>query len=236
MEGTVVFDRADALGVAPETRPVMTKSLVDTLADLHALDPDEVGLGDLGPRDGYCARQLRRWRRQVEQGSDRDLPLIVELHDRLAASIPPQQGVGIVHGDYRLDNCIMAADGTMAAVLDWELCTLGDVLIDVAGLVLWWGEPEERQHRMTEIFTGVEGFGAAEDVLERYARRSARDLSQLDWYEALQQWRLACIIEGVRVRHAAGAMGDKDAYDDSGARDFIDHALARCAELLDIST
>ena len=233
VDGAVVFEREDALAVAPEVRPVMTRSLVDTLADLHALDPDTVGLGDLGRREGYCARQLRRWQRQVDEGSDRDLPLIRELHDRLVASIPPQQGAGIVHGDYRLDNCIMAADGTMAAVLDWELCTLGDVLIDVAGLTLWWSEPQERQHRMTEVLTSVEGFGTAQDVLDRYAQGSTRDLSRLDWYEALQQWRLACIIEGVRVRHAAGAMGDKEAYDDSGAREFIDNALNRCAELLD---
>ena len=103
VEGSVVFDRADAMGVDEALRPVMARSVIDTLADLHSLDPDEVGLGDLGRREGYCARQLRRWQRQVDEGSDRDLPLVQELHDRLVASIPEQQGVGIVHGDYRLD-------------------------------------------------------------------------------------------------------------------------------------
>ncbi len=233
VEGSVVFDRADAMALDAAVRPVMARSIVDTLAELHSLDPDEVALGDLGRRDDYCARQLRRWQRQVNEGSDRDLPLLHELHDRLAASIPEQQGTGIVHGDYRLDNCIMAADGSVAAVLDWELCTLGDVLIDVAGLVSWWGDAAAGMGRLADMPTTVEGFGTADDVLSRYARRSGRDLSSLDWYVALQFWRVACIIEGVRVRHAAGAMGDTGHYDDGGARHFIDYALARCADLLE---
>ena len=233
VEGSVVFDRTDAMNVAEAVRPVMARSIVDTLADLHSLDPDDVGLGDLGRREGYCARQLRRWQRQVDEGSDRDLPLVGALHDRLVATIPEQQGVGIVHGDYRLDNCIMATDGSVAAVLDWELCTLGDVLIDVAGLVTWWGDTERGKGRLAEMPTTVEGFGSPADVLERYSRRSDRDLSSLDWYVALQFWRVACIIEGVRVRHTAGAMGDNQHYDDTGARMFIDYSLARCTEALD---
>ena len=233
VEGSVVFDRTDAMGVDEALRPVMARSVIDTLADLHTLDPDDVGLGDLGRREGYCARQLRRWQRQVDEGSDRDLPLVRELHDRLVASIPDQQGTGIVHGDYRLDNCIVAADGTVAAVLDWELCTLGDVLIDVAGLVTWWGDSKAGKGRLADMPTTVEGFGTPTDVLERYEKRSDCDLSRLDWYVALQFWRVACIIEGVRVRHTAGAMGDNQYYDDTGARQFIDYALTRCTEVLD---
>ena len=233
VDGAVVFDRADAEKVPGAVRPVMARSIVDTLVDLHSLDPDEVGLGDLGRREGYCARQLRRWQRQIDEGSDRDLPLVRELHDRLVASIPEQQGTGIVHGDYRLDNCIMAGDGSVAAVLDWELCTLGDVLVDVAGMVTWWGDPNAGLGRLADMPTTVDGFGTPAGVLERYGRRSDRDLSSLDWYVALQFWRVACIIEGVRVRHTAGAMGDNQHYDDSGARVFIDYSLDRCTELLD---
>ena len=231
VDGSVVFDRDDAMAVDEAVRPVMARSIVDTLADLHSLDLDDVGLGDLGRREGYCARQLRRWQRQVDEGSDRDLPRVRALHDRLVASIPEQQGVGIVHGDYRLDNCIMAVDGALAAVLDWELCTLGDVLVDVAGLVMWWGDSKGKG-RLADLPTTVDGFGTAAGVLERYGQRSERDMSRLDWYVALQFWRTACIIEGVRVRHTAGAMGDKH-YDDTGARQFIDYSVARCADLLD---
>ena len=233
VEGSVVFDRQAATVVPESLRPVMARSIVDTLAELHSLDPDEVGLGDLGRREDYCARQLRRWQRQVDEGSDRHLPMVRELHDRLVASIPEQQGVGIVHGDYRLDNCIMAADGTVAAVLDWELCTLGDVLMDVAGLVSWWGDAERGHGRLADMPTTVEGFGTAGEMLAHYGQRSERDLSHLDWYVSLQFWRVACIIEGVRVRHTAGAMGDNQHYDDGGARLFIDYSLGCCADLLD---
>ncbi len=232
VEGSVIFDRSDAEQVPLPLRPAMMDSLVDTLAELHSVDPDKIGLGDLGRRDGYCARQLHRWQQQVAEGSDRGLPRVRSLHDRLTQTIPEQQGVGIVHGDYRLDNCIMAADGSVAAVLDWELCTLGDVLVDVAGLVAWWGATGA-VGRLAEMPTIAEGFGDVEHLLNRYRQRSERDLSALEWYVALQFWRVACIIEGVRVRHSAGAMGDNQHYDDNEARLFIDYALDRCEHSLE---
>ncbi len=231
VEGAVVFNRADGESVEFEVRPQMTSSLVGALAALHAVDPDAVGLSDLGRRDGYCERQLRRWKRQIDEGSDRDLGLVGELYERLVGSVPAQQGVGIVHGDYRMDNCIMCAGGQVAAVLDWELCTLGDVLSDLAGLVMWWGSHPAEITRMWDVPTAVEGFGTAGDVLELYGGLSGRDLSELDWYLAFQHWRLACIIEGVRVRHTAGAMGETD-YDEAEARLFVDYLLGRCGELL----
>lgn len=225
VKGSVVFTVEEGLAVDEALRPVMTGSLVDTLAALHATDPDEVGLGDLGRRQDYCARQLRRWQRQVDEGSDRDLPRLREIHDRLAASVPRQQGSGIVHGDYRLDNCMIGADSKVAAVLDWELCTLGDVLADVAGMVMWWGDfagdggPDRPE--TAGGATRVPGFGTAADAVERYARSSPRDLSAIGWYLAFQYWRMACIYEGVRVRYAAGAMGDKT-DDDTTGPDFVD--------------
>ncbi len=235
VEGTIVFDRADAARIAPDIRPIMTRSLVETLADLHSLDPDEIGLGDLGRKEDYCARQLRRWKRQVDEGSDRDLPLLDELHTRMVESVPPQQGAGIVHGDYRLDNCMMSAEGHVAAVLDWELCTLGDTLADVAGMVTYWGDSPEAAGRLADMPTAVEGFGSSAAMLELYASRSGRDLSAMPWYVAFQHWRLACIMEGVRVRYAMGAMGEGegDAYDDETARAGIDHMLHRARAIID---
>ncbi len=242
IEGSIVFTADDGLAVDEALRPVMTGSLVDTLAALHDTDPDEVGLGDLGRREDYCARQLRRWQRQVDEGSDRNLPRLREIHDRLKASIPRQQGAGIVHGDYRLDNCIMDADGAVAAVLDWELCTLGDVLADVAGMVMWWGDPSDAAEADSGPArpdtaggaTRVPGFGTAADVVERYARSSPRDLSAIDWYLAFQYWRMACIYEGVRVRYAAGAMGDKT-DDDTTGPSFVDDLAVMVDYSLDLA-
>lgn len=224
VDGSIVFDLADGEAVEPALRPVMTESLVDTLVALHAVNPDDVGLGELGRKEDYCARQLRRWKRQIDEGSDREIPLLNELHTRLEASIPPQQGAGIVHGDYRLDNCMMGFDGKVAAVLDWELCTLGDVLADLAGLVMWWGDDPEARGRIADVPTRADGFGMADDVVARYAASSDRDISALPWYLAFQHWRLACISEGVRVRYSLGAMGDQE-RDDEFSRDNVDGLL-----------
>ncbi len=232
VEGMIVFDRAAGEAIDPDLRPTMANSLTDTLAALHAVDPDEVGLGDLGRKEDYCARQLRRWKRQIDEGSDREMPLFHDLHDRFVAAIPPQQGAGIVHGDYRMDNCMMGHDGSVAAVLDWELCTLGDVLADVAGMAMWWGDDPSARGRLADVPTRADGFGTRVDMLERYALHSERDVSDLPWYVAFQHWRLAAITEGVRVRFAAGAMGDQEGTADADVRTAVDTLVATADRIL----
>ncbi len=232
VEGAIIFNEADGHAVDPELRPVMVNSLTDTLAALHRIDPVAVGLGDLGRTEDYCARQLRRWKRQVDDGSDRVIPLFDDLHQRLLKTVPAQQGAGIVHGDYRLDNTMMGHDGSVAAVLDWELCTLGDVLADVASMAMWWGDDPRATGRLRDVPTKAPGFGSRSEMLERYGQNSDRDISDLPWYVAFQFWRLAAISEGVRVRYAAGAMGDQDGTADSDARAGIDSMLQIVDEIL----
>ncbi len=232
VEGLIVFDLEDGLALDPAIRSVMAESLTDTLADLHSLDPDAVGLGDLGRKEDYCARQLRRWKRQIDEGSDRKIPLVDDLHDRFAASIPPQRGAGIVHGDYRLDNCMMGHDGGVAAVLDWELCTLGDVMADVGSMAFWWGDDPRAEGRMADVPTRADGFGSRTDMIARYGKSSGRDISDLPWYVAFQHWRLACISEGVRVRYALGAMGDQEGRAEDDAKAGVDHMLEVADEIL----
>jgi len=204
--GLVVRDVAIAEGVPVEVRGRMGESLVEVLACLHDVDLDAVGLSDLGRHNGYIERQLKRWRTQFVDATTRDLPRVLEVHDLLAARVPAQQGVGIVHGDYRLDNCMMSPDGEVAAVLDWELCTLGDVLADVAGMVAYG---DTRATGGTPPPTSLEGFPSTDAVREMYAHHSTRDLAHLDFYVAFAYWRIACIVEGVYTRYSAGVMGDQ---------------------------
>ena len=206
--GVVVRTREDAERFDPEVRATMGRSLIETLARLHTVDVDAVGLGDLGRRDGYLARQLKRWRTQFEKATTREVPRVLEVHESLAARMPDQQGVGIVHGDYRLDNCMMTPDGGVAAVLDWELCTLGDVLADLAGMIAY---ASERTPGAPTQPTSAEGYPSADEVRAIYAEHSQRDLEHLDYYVAFALWRVACIVEGVYTRYAAGAMGETDA-------------------------
>jgi aminoglycoside phosphotransferase (APT) family kinase protein len=209
------------------------EDLVDVLARLHEVDVNAVGLGDLGRHDGYLQRQLKRWygqfqksqEQEQEAGVFRPAPIVDEVHDLLVARAPQQQGVSIVHGDYRLDNTVIGNDGSVRAVLDWELCTLGDPLADVGILLAYWTDREEGG--------GVPGMGAAttapgfpgrRELAELYAKRSALDLSVLPYYVAFAYWKLACIVEGVYVRYASGAMGVQDDSSHFFAQMVIDRA------------
>jgi aminoglycoside phosphotransferase (APT) family kinase protein len=134
------------------------------------------------------------------------------MHDFLSARIPEQQGAAIVHGDYRLDNCMLTPEGEVAAVLDWELCTLGDPLADLGLLMVYWNDPDDTVTTLAGSgATTVPGFPRREDLRARYAATSTRDLSQLDFYIAFGYWKLACILDGVYTRYAKGAMGDDGA-------------------------
>ncbi|MDX1620699.1 MAG: phosphotransferase family protein [Nitriliruptorales bacterium] len=209
IEGAVIRDTdAAERDLDEDGRAHAAESLVDVLVTLHEVDPDDVGLGDLAKKEDYIARQLHRWHGQLQKGRSRDLPLLDEVHDRLAADIPDQGKASIVHGDYRLDNLILADDGTVEAVLDWELCTLGDPMADVGLLMVYWSEPGDETIPLLSAPTTVEGFPSRQDIADRYADASGRDISQLDYYKAFGYWKLAIILEGVYSRYRSGAYGD----------------------------
>jgi aminoglycoside phosphotransferase (APT) family kinase protein len=176
VDGLVLRDRAAAaLLPGQPARRRAGEDLVDTLVALHAVEPAHAGLGDLGRRDGYVARQLRRWHGQWQQSRTRPLPAIDEVHARLSARPPDQQGSTIVHGDYRLDNTIVGPDGRVAAVLDWELCTLGDPLADVGLLLVYWAEPGDAVPTLPSGASAEPGFPSRAELRDRYAQRSGRD-------------------------------------------------------------
>jgi aminoglycoside phosphotransferase (APT) family kinase protein len=229
VEGHIVRDAATAEKVFDEgQRRAAGESLADVLAEIHAVDVDAVGLGDLGRREGYIARQLKRWYSQFQQSNElteRRVPLVDEMHDRLAANIPEQRGATIVHGDYRLDNTMLGDDGRVKAVLDWEICTLGDPLADVGLLMVYWADPGETSPALLVAPTALPGFPRRAALAARYAQRAGRDVSAIDFYIAFGYWKLACILEGVYARYAGGAMGG----DRSGFEGFSQQVL-RLAE------
>jgi aminoglycoside phosphotransferase (APT) family kinase protein len=208
----LILRNPDAVEPVPlPIRAAASHALVDGLAALHATDPDAVGLGDLGRRDGYVERTLRRWRGQWEQSKSREIPLVEEVADRLAAAVPAAGPTRIVHGDYRLDNAIVSpADGSLRAVLDWELCTLGDPMADVGMLLVYWTEPGDETSALFWAPTTAPGFPGRKEVAARYAAASGRDLSELDYFVALGYWKIAVILEGVYVRYKSGQYGATD--------------------------
>ena len=161
--------------------------------------PAAVGLDTLGKHEGYIARQLKRWYGQWNAQKTRELPAVDRVHDELMKRIPDQGPATIVHGDYRLDNCMVDDAGNVIAVLDWELCTLGDPLADLGYIGIYWTDPGQQINRSNDP-SGLAGFPRYDDLVERYARRTGRDVSNIDYYRAFQYWRLAAIVEGVMAR------------------------------------
>jgi aminoglycoside phosphotransferase (APT) family kinase protein len=209
VEGPVLRGLAEAETFPEESdRRAIGERVADTLVAIHAVDPDSVGLGDLGRKEDYVARQLHRWQGQWEKSKTRELAAIDRVHDRLSARIPAQGPATIVHGDYRLDNMILTPSGEVAAVVDWELCTLGDPLADVGLLMTYWPDRgEEETIALGQPANLAPGFSTRAELTARYAERSGRDLSQLGFFVALGYWKLAIILEGVYARYIAGGYG-----------------------------
>ena len=210
VDGTVLDSPEKGELLPQHLRAGASEHLIDVLADLHAVDIDAVGLGDLAKREGYVERQVKRWSTQWENSKTRELPAIEEVSRLLSRDIPVQQGVSIAHGDYRFGNVLTdVANGRVAAVLDWELCTLGDPLADLGYIGIYWTDPGQPINRANDP-SGLAGFPAYDDLVDRYARRTGRDVSNIGYYRAFSSFRLAVISEGVYARYLKGAMGTQD--------------------------
>ena len=219
VEGAILRDRKGAEAAFDEaTRTTIGAQLASTLVSLHEVDVVEAGLGELGSHDGYIERQLKRWRGQYEQmqvPGVSDGGLVAAVGDELAANIPVQQKVAVVHGDYRLDNTVLDARGQVKAILDWEICTLGDPMADLGLLLVYWAEPSDATEALLgSAPTTASGFSTRAQVLDAYASRSSLDTSHVAFYQAFGYWKLACILQGVFARYSAGATaGDTGSVD-----------------------
>ncbi|MFM8302969.1 MAG: phosphotransferase family protein [Actinomycetota bacterium] len=203
VEGRVVRSTAALADFAPDDARAVSHDLVDVLARLHAIDSDAVGLGSFGRPDGFLARNVARWGKQWEANKTRDLPAVDELARRIDAALPESGPPAIVHGDYRLENTMLAPDRPeIVAVLDWEMSTLGDPLTDLGLFLVYW------VHWDTGLATGgasgLPGFISLEAVAARYAEQTGRDLTNLDFYIVFAFYKLAVILEGINARFLMG--------------------------------
>jgi len=200
----LVDGRAYTNGALPEFDPPLRgrlyEQLVDTLADLHNIDPAAAGLGDFGKPGNYFERQVARWTRQYRDSQTDDLPEMERLIDYLPKSLPDQSRVSIVHGDYRIDN-VLFAKGKLAAVLDWELATLGDPLADFSYLAMQWVMPADGTAGLAGFDLPQLGIPSLDEIAVRYSNRSGVAVAgQLDWYFAYNLFRLAGIVQGIKKR------------------------------------
>jgi aminoglycoside phosphotransferase (APT) family kinase protein len=204
--GVVLRNRTQTEELGPETCRALGERLIDVLAELHTVDPDSVGLSDFGRPDGYLARQVARWRKQLDASRSRDVEGIDELHDKLAASVPVSARSSLIHGDYRLDNVLVDPDrADITAVLDWEMATLGDPLADMGLFVVY---NNRDRSRADDVISGgvisAPGFPPTAELIARYAERTGTDVSNLDWYVGLAGFKLAVVLEGIHYRFTQG--------------------------------
>ncbi len=209
VEGIVPVDPNAVAQKFDETqRRALGEELIDTLAELHLLQPADVGLGDFGKPQGYIERQVRRFTEQLERVKTREIPELDELKRRLNASIPKERGATIVHGDYRLDNSVVSDDGHIAAVLDWEMSTLGDPLADLGILRMYWRDRGADERLVASVgnqgVITLPGFPTWQEAFERYEKKTGTDLSGLDFYIVLAHFKLAVILENMHARFMAG--------------------------------
>ena len=234
VDGLVVRDKAFAeSALSPSARTRASESIVDTMVAIHGVDIHAVGLADLGKHEGYIARQLKRWHQNIVDQRTRDLPLVESVYEELLRRIPEQKEVTLVHGDYRLDNCMVNSHGDVIAVLDWEICTLGDPMADLGLLMVYWNGPGDDTSAWSNSVCTADGFLNRGDLAARYERVSGRDISQLDFYTAFAFWKLACIIEGVYARYLGGALGEKDPAELEPFRIQVDGAAQKAAACLE---
>jgi aminoglycoside phosphotransferase (APT) family kinase protein len=205
VEGRVFYD-----GTLPEVpkadRRSYYMSMIDTLASLHAVDHEVVGLRDFGAPGNYVARQVQRWTKQYRAAQTDDIPEVDKLINWLPRTLPEQTRISIIHGDYRIDNLIYASDDTaVRAVLDWELTTIGDPLADFAYLAMNWVMLRDGRSCLGGVDFGGEGLPTLDEAVSRYCAASGRDsLPDLRWYFAYNMFRLVGIVQGIKKRIADG--------------------------------
>jgi aminoglycoside phosphotransferase (APT) family kinase protein len=205
VEGVVYRTREQLEALGADDAHRMAAALADTLADLHAVDPAAIGLADIGRPDGYLARQCARLATQLDASRTRDVPGLDDLGAKLAESLPASDRSTIVHGDYRLDNTLISSDpGRVAAVLDWELATLGDPLVDVASLVGGWDGGNGLFAVVTSPPGQIPHYPDWTVLAERYAERTGQSLDALPWHMAFLMYKGAVIFEGIHCRYVRG--------------------------------
>jgi len=206
VEGKTISDNIEAKLLSSDEKQTISNSFIETIADIHNFDVVNSKLNDLGKHQGYVERQLNRWTKQFEAQKVREIEDLDFATEMLFQNIPKQQKISLVHGDYRLDN-VRVNNGKVAAVVDWELCTIGDPLADLGTIIASWSNSKEKDTPFIYSPTLSDGFLSRSELLEIYSNNSDLDLKNIEFYVRLSYWKHAMIMEGVYVRYSRGSYG-----------------------------
>lgn len=211
VDGLVLSRVETGRGLSADVRARCGSEVATTLARLHSVDIDGVGLGDFRRPESLISRQLRRWQRQWQASKTRELADVEEVAAWLESRLPEEREVVLLHGDYHLNNFVFTGDGRMRAVLDWELCTAGDPLADVGQMVAYWNEMRSEDGFFGQPVAALEGFPDAETLADSYAQASGRDVDGLGYWVTFAYWKIAIIVEGVYRRWLNDPQNGSDA-------------------------
>ena len=212
IEGETIADNLIAEKYSDIEKQKITESFISALAELHSFNVLNSELSDLGKHEDYVSRQLNRWNKQFDAQKVRDISDLDVATELLFENIPTQQKVSIVHGDYRLDN-VRISNNSVAAVVDWELCTLGDPLADLGTVIASWSNKDEIDTPFIYSPSLSEGFPSRQEILSLYEEKSILNLDEIEFYIRLSFWKHAMIMEGVYVRYSLGYYGNVDKKD-----------------------
>ena len=212
VDGVTIADNLVADNYSNNDKKEITYSFITTLAELHTFDVKNSNLNDLGKHEDYVERQLNRWTKQFNAQKVRDIPELDVATQLLFDTIPAQQKVSIVHGDYRLDN-VRINNNSVAAIVDWELCTLGDPLADIGTVIASWSNKNEADTPFIYSPSLSDGFPSRQEIIDIYESKSNLSLDDIEFYIRLSFWKHAMIMEGVYVRYSLGYYGNVDKKD-----------------------
>jgi aminoglycoside phosphotransferase (APT) family kinase protein len=217
VEGSILRGRKQSSKLTEACRAAAARSLIEAFDAIHKTDFDASGLADLAPSAGYLSRQLERWFGSFNRVRTRDVPAVESLYNWLVANLPADSATTLVHGDFRLDNAVIDDGGTVLAILDWELATLGDPLTDLAVAWAYWaGDGDEAVGP-----TALPGFPDRDGFLATYVELSGRDIGDLKWHKVFAYWKLACVAEQLAARYGGGGGGG----DRSRTDNLLEHTL-----------
>jgi aminoglycoside phosphotransferase (APT) family kinase protein len=210
--GVVIRDAfPDSMRHHPRLAARTSAAVVDAMAALHNVDPEQCGLGDLGKPAGFAARQVAGWQKRWELARDRDYSGMEEIHRRLAAAVPEPQRVSLLHNDLKLDNCQFdpADPDRVKSIFDWDMATLGDPLVDLGTLLGYWPEPGDPAPRAVRPTGADDAFPSRAAVVERYAAATGLDMERVAWYEAFALWKTAVVVQQIYIRYKRGQTRDE---------------------------
>ena len=209
IKGETIATNIEAEKYSKEDKEKISESFIETISTIHNFDVINSELSDLGKHEGYVERQLNRWNKQFEAQKVREIKELDAATKLLFENIPKQQRVCIVHGDYRLDN-VRVNNASVAAVLDWELCTIGDPLADLGTIIASWSNPEEEETPFIYSPSLAGGFSSRNELIKLYESKTDLSINDIEFYTRLSYWKHAMIMEGVYVRYSHGSYGKVD--------------------------